>query len=236
MEARKPSPGPASLRDAPRLGGGRAWITGNEPRLSLDALLPQALDLLRQSESRDQAVAALLRLGDAAVPALLDLLHDADPPVRHAAAWALGRLRDRASARALIRAVEWTTPFAHGDPAALSDLLRALRAGSRPTRVAVMVALGRLGDARAAPDLIEQLGSDYLLGRLAAIWALGRSGDSSAIPHLADALEDPDPLLRQCAAAAIETIHALELSGPDRAATPVQEDAANVDSVPTRQG
>lgn len=236
MEARKPSPGPASLRDAPGLGGGRARITGNEPRLSLDALLPQALDLLRRPESRDQAVAALLRLGDAAVPALLDLLHDADPPVRHAAAWALGRLRDRASARALIRAAEWTTPFASGDPAALGDLLRALRVGSRPTRVAVTVALGRLGNPRAAPDLIEQLGGDYQLGRLAAIWALGRIGDSSAIPHLADALEDPDPLLRQCAAAAIETIRVQDHSGRDRAATHMQQDAVNIDSVPTRRG
>jgi HEAT repeat protein len=197
-----------TLRDAPQLGGDRGRITGAEPRLSLNAILPQALDLLRQPESRDQAVTALLRLGDAAVPALLDLLHDPDPPVRHAAAWAVGRLRDRSSARALIRAAEWTTPYAHaqGDPAASGALIRALRVGSRPTRVMVMVALGRLGDRRAIPDLLEQIGGDYLLGRLAAIWALGRIGGSETIPHLADALDDPDPLLRSCAAAAIEAV------------------------------
>ena len=197
-----------SLRYSPRLGGERGRITGAEPRLSLRTILPQALELLRHPEDRDQAVAALVRLGDAAVPALLDLLHDPDPPVRHAAAWAVGRLRDRGSARALIRAAEWTTPLAHaqGDPAAAMTLIRALRSGSRPTRVMAMVALGRLGDRRAAPDLIEQLGGDYLLGRLAAIWALGRIGAPEALPHLADALDDPDPLLRDCAAEAIEAV------------------------------
>lgn len=200
----------SSLRDAPRLGGDRARITGDEPRLSLNTILPQALDMLRSPETRDQAVAALVRLGDSAVPALLDLMHDPDSPVRHAAAWAIGRLRDRASARALIRAAEWTTPLAHAgdDPSAAVELLRALRAGSRPTRVAVMVALGRLRDRRALPDLYDQLGDDYQLGRLSAIWALGQIGDDRAIPRLADALEDPDPLLRGCAAAAIETIRA----------------------------
>jgi HEAT repeat protein len=200
----------ASLRDAPRLGGERPPLTGDEPRLDFATTLARALDLLRQPEERSQAVVALLRLGDAAVPALLDLLHDTDPPVRHAAAWALGRIRDRRSARALIRAAEWTTPYAHapGDSSAVKVLLDAMRVGSRPTRVAVMVALGSLGDPRAIPDLLEQLSGEYLLGRLAAIWALHQIGDRAAIPHLADALDDPDPLLRDCASAALEAIQA----------------------------
>jgi HEAT repeat protein len=194
--------------DAPRLGGEKALITGQEPRLDFATTLALALDLLRQSENRAQAVAVLIRLGDAAVPALLNLLHDDDPPVRHAAAWALGRLRDRASARALIHAAEWTTAFvqAPGDASAVTVLLDALRVGSRPTRVAVIIALGRLGNARALPDLFEQLGSQYQLSRVAAIWALSRIGDRRAIPYLADILDDPDRLLRDCAAAGLEAI------------------------------
>jgi HEAT repeat protein len=194
--------------DAPRLGGDRGQINGTEPRLSLNLILPEALEMLRQPDRRDEAVAALVRLGDAAIPALLDLMHDPERPVRHAAAWAVGRLRDRSSAHALIRAAEWTTPLANtgGDSPAIQALLQALRIGSRPTRVAVMVALGRIGERRVLPDLLEQLGDDYSLGRLAAIWALGRIGDPVALPHLADALEDPDPLLHSCAAAAIAEI------------------------------
>ena len=71
--------------------------------------------------------------------------------------------------------------------------------GTRPTRVATAVALGRLGERRALPELAEVLNSEHLLIRLAAIYALGRLGDPAAVPFLADALYDRDRLVVRAA-------------------------------------
>lgn len=199
-----------SFSDSPQMGSSGSRRSGAEPRLTASRLLPRALALLRREETRSQAAGALVRLGDRAIPALIDLLHDDDYQVRRSAAWALGQIKDRRIVGKLIRSAHWTYAALNDpdnlDPAA--RLLEAMIIGSRPTRVATAVALGRLGRPHAVPDLIEALNDEYLLARLAAIWALGRIGDEDAVPYLADALYDPDPLIVTAAAEALGQIDA----------------------------
>lgn len=197
--------------DSPILGGDRAGRSGMEPQLSTAQTLALALDALREPDTRDAAVGLLLQIGDTAIPALLDLLHDDNMRVRQASAWTIGRIKDRRLARGLLRAVEWSYPDVQaaqeGSPHAFSNLLNALLVGRRASRVAAAVGLGRSGSMRAVPDLIEALNDEYLLARLAAMWALGQLADPAAVPHLADGLYDPDPAIQQAAAAALTRIN-----------------------------
>ncbi len=198
---------------SPALGGNDPR-TGAEPALSVEDTLPIALAGLRERESRDAAVRALIRMGATAVIPLLALLHDDDRDVRRAAAWIIGRVTDRRAARTLIRSVGWTYPYTEIplDGEGYAKLTDALIHGSGGSRIACAVAFGRLRDARALPDLIEALTDSYPLARLAAIWALGQIGDPAVLPHLTDALDDPDPLI---ARAAEETLTALGVGEQD---------------------
>src|SRR5574341_148785 len=178
--------------------GDQRQRSGHEPALAFWQYLPHALEWLRQAATRTQGMAAIARLGEAAMPALLDLLHDDDPDLRRAAAFTLGRVLDSRWARKLVRSAHWTYHTRH-EPGGAARLLDALIRGSRPTRVACAVALGRMGEFEAVPELIELLADDHRLVRLAAIWALGRIGADEAMPHLQDALEDRDGFIRQAA-------------------------------------
>ncbi len=199
-------------RSAPALGGDHRPRSGDEPQLSAARLVGRVLDVLRAPdapfEARQAAGASLARLGPNAIPHLLGLMHDDDPLIRRAAARALGLIADRCVTGRLVKAAHWTYQAvqAADDPRTVPDLLAAFVIGSRPTRVAVAAALGRLGDRRAVPELIEALGDDALLPRLAALDALGRIGAPEAVPHLTDALEDPDHTVRSAAADALAQI------------------------------
>jgi HEAT repeat protein len=195
------------MKDSPRLGGDRAR-SGDEPQLSTEQTLAAAFEALRRADLRHRALNALIRLGDAAVPALLDALHNPEREVRQAAAQALARVVDPRAARKLTRAADWTYRRLLPDapPGALPDLLEAFEVGSRPTRAAVAVALGRLRDDRALPALLEALDGDSLLVRLAAVRALGVIAAPDAVPFLADALYDPEPAVSRLAAEALERI------------------------------
>ncbi len=199
---------PGRAPHSPSLGGPPGLFSGDEPALGIERLLAEALRGLESPIARQQAVRTLARLGDAAVPALLERIHDDDREVRRSAAWTLARLRDRRGAANLDRAAGWTYPYTQAplDAAGLEKLLDALAHGSRASRMAAAAALGRLREARALPDLLEALNDDYALARVAAIRALGQIGDPAAAPHLQDPLDDPDPLIRRAAAAALEAL------------------------------
>lgn len=188
-------------------------LTGHEPSLSAERTIPPALELLCTPDTRDLAVHTLVRLGDASIPALLDLFHDEDRHIRQAAAWAIARIRDRRVTVKIIRVAHWTYDAAShsDDPHALPALLEALTVGSRPTRFGVALALGRLADkglksTRALSELIELLNDPYPLARIGGAWALGRSGSEAAVPHLAVALYDIDALVGRIAAGALAQI------------------------------
>ena len=148
----KPSVAEGRPPHSPMLGGDSQRLTGHEPALNAEKMLPLALDALHDPDVRDRAAGTLIRLGDAAVPALLALMHDDDPDVRHTASWALEQIAHRRLAHRLRRGAHWTYHALQEphDARLTSKLIDALRFGSRESAVASAVALGKLCSARSA--------------------------------------------------------------------------------------
>jgi HEAT repeat protein len=201
-------------RRAPALGSQpRGTCSGQEPALSAGRTIPLALEALRVPDTRDLALHSLVKLGDTAIPSLLGLLHDQDHHLRQSAAWGISRIRDRGILHKLVRAAHWTFHYVSHpeDPHAVPALLEALAVGSRPTRLGVAVALGRLAEQgvsrpRVLPELLELLNDPYPLARIGAAWALGRLGAAAAAPYLAMALYDIDALVGRIAAESLARI------------------------------
>jgi HEAT repeat protein len=150
---------------------------------------------------RSGAVTALARGGGArSLPVLIAALEDPAPPVRQAAAHALGERAEAERGQA-------KRPVAT-DRKALPELVGALRDQDASVRFTAARALGRVGPA-ASPGLLAALGevqggagdSRRTLAQVVA--ALGATGDSSLDPLLAqlaaDAARHGDPVVEaQC--------------------------------------
>jgi HEAT repeat protein len=121
------------------------------------AQLPRLLALLDAGDTvggRDAAAAALVQLGEAALPPLVERLGADDPGVRMAALSVLGGLADRRAVPAL------AARLADADP---------------NVRAAAAEALGRVGGPEAAAVLVAALDSDDQTLQLAALEALAAS-------------------------------------------------------------
>ncbi len=129
---------------AERLGG------AVEPPEVLPGLLA-ALEGAATPGGRDAAAAALLRLGPAALPGLVERLGEGSAEHRLAALAVLGPLGDRRAIPALA--------------ASLAD-------GDANVRAAAAEALGRIGGPEAGPALLAALGSDDASLRAAALEGL----------------------------------------------------------------
>ncbi|MFO0909092.1 MAG: HEAT repeat domain-containing protein [Isosphaeraceae bacterium] len=118
---------------------------------------------------RDQVLARLARLGDAAVPALKavwDGASDRNREIRREAAWALCRI---------------------GTPAALDAVRVALGDPDASVRQVAAHAAGLWRDRAAVPELSRRVASESPPIRRAAAEALGRIGGSDAVSALLDA-------------------------------------------------
>jgi HEAT repeat protein len=136
-----------------------AWALG---KLGDPQAVPALIQALGDYDGRFTAAEALVRIGAPAVPALIQALGDSNWAVRHAAAWALGKL---------------------GDPQAVPPLIQALGDRSENVRAAAAEALGAIGDPQAVPALIKALGDSDWDVRCAAAEALGKLGDPQAMPR-----------------------------------------------------
>jgi HEAT repeat protein len=136
------------------------------------------------SESARRSVTFTLgKLGEPAVLPLLETLNDGNPPVRAAAASALGMI---------------------GDGRAVLPLSEMLGESDHGVRSNVVEALGEIGDARATLPLCKALTDDHKMVRRNACYALGVIGDDRAILPLCEALKDSNNRVRSAAAAALE--------------------------------
>ena len=124
---------------------GKAAKAGATPRVVAPAGRPAVVKLrtlraFREWGVRETAADALARIGDAAVPALIDTLHDPDQGVRAQAAMALARMGDKAAP-------------------AVDALVQALDDPNEEVRRGAARALGQIGsDAQEAiPALIKAI-------------------------------------------------------------------------------
>lgn len=151
------------------------------------------------------AAHGLLMLGAPSLSALLGLLEAPEAATRVNAAWALGSVRDKRSADALIDAVEDPT----SPPSLVSTALQSLAEQSdrrlvprlrsllmspdyAPYRARIAQALGNIGDKSAVPDLVPLLHSQRAEERLRGAEALVRLLDKRGWPVIFEILKGVD--------------------------------------------
>jgi HEAT repeat protein len=161
-------------------------------------------------ELRAAAALSLGRIGDGiAVPALEEALRDPAPPVRYAAALALGRIPMDGVATKLERVLrvdpEWTVRYAavialgKTKRAFVADILAGALAGDASWQVRQQAArsLQDIGTEGAAEALVPALRDDDASVRAAAGTALGEIGSAEQRRALKAALRDEtDPAVR----------------------------------------
>jgi bilin biosynthesis protein len=146
------------------------------------------------------AVGALARIGNVAVPALLEIIADPDSSetTKGHAAWALSFIGNEAA----------------------EHLYPALNAESIDVRCAVVSAIANVaqekGDSQACQVLVDALIDPAPLIRSEAAAALGQINYPPAIPHLILATRDADSEVRKAAVSSLGRV------GDDRAIEPLQ--------------
>lgn len=122
--------------------------------------LPVLIQALGDANVRQGASAALVKLGDAAVPALRKSLASKEPDVRVWSAFTLGEIGPAAKS-------------------ASGELVKALADSDQSLRSAAAQALGKIGTADAVPALAKALCDEHEPVRLHAVVALGQIGPAS---------------------------------------------------------
>jgi HEAT repeat protein len=178
--------------------------------------LPDLLnDLISGDETRaEEAVSALVALGEAAIPALLDLTQSLDADQRW---WGLRILAQSPHSK-----TEWLVPFLN-DPApevrqcavlglaaspdenAIRPLIRALSDEDRMVGTLAVNALVKIGSA-AVPSLIEVVKSAPQSARIHALRALAEIRDHRAIPLMMQVMGEDSALLQHWAKEGLERL------------------------------
>jgi HEAT repeat protein len=172
----------------PNIAAGAALVLGATQAKGAGPVVVRAMG--QGSLGQREGLRALARLGDrSTLPAVLELLSDANPTVRH---------------EAVVAAIALLDPAAR-DGRAVEPLVAALR-DARPSaeeKELLLRALGRTGAARARDLLLPFVAAPALGLRLAAIDALGAMGPAGQDAALLSALDDPNAEVRMRAALAL---------------------------------
>jgi HEAT repeat protein len=161
----------------------------------------------------EEAALALGRLGDAVLPALRDLLADADTDRRWWAARALAAVGTPAAQALLATALDDPNPDVRACAAqglgelraeeAVTGLVRCLADSSAFVSRVAADSLARIGPP-AVPALIAALQAEAVLARAGAARALSIIQPEDAIPALCAALDDPSAIVTHYAEEALE--------------------------------
>ena len=172
-------------------------------------------DLASGDETRaEEAVSALIELGEEAIPALRKLTESNDVDTRW---WAL-----RVLAGSPLSQTEWLVPFLN-DPAAEVRQCAALGLSIKPDESAIqplvqalsdedtlvsnlaVKALAKIGKA-AVPSLIESVKSGLQASRILALRALVEIRDHRAIPVMMQVMSEESALLQHWAKEGLERL------------------------------
>lgn len=162
-------------------------------------LLIQALQTEPNLYVREDITYAIVRVGDSALPLLLDLLKDDRPDVRHHAAHVLGKMAHPDAVAALMDVLDDEAPMVAakavlalqqiGDPAAIPTLLRLLGHPHREVQAALQTAMQHFGTAAVDP-LIRAVEHAQWQVREQAADSLGLIADEAAVPALLPLRQD----------------------------------------------
>ena len=161
----------------------------------------------------EQAALALGREGDAALPALRELLAEADPDRRWWAVRGLAAVGTPAALESLIAALDDSDPYVRACAAqglgelraeeAVTGLARCLADASPLVSRIAADGLARIGQP-AVPALIAGLGEGEVTTRAGAARALSIIQPQEAVPALCAALDDPSAIVTYYAEEALE--------------------------------
>lgn len=172
-------------------------------------------DLVSGEEARaENAVTALIELGQDAIPALQDLTRSPDVDSRW---WAL-----RTLAQSPLSQTEWLVPFLNDlapeirqcaalglagkpDENATQPLIRALSDDDSMVGSLAVNALVKIGGA-AVPSLIEVVKEAKQSARIHALRALAEIGDHRAIPVMMKVMDEDSALLQHWAKEGLERL------------------------------
>jgi HEAT repeat protein len=172
-------------------------------------------DLISGDEARaENAVTALIELGQDAIPALLDLTRSSDTDSRW---WAL-----RTLAQSPLSRTEWLVPFlndpapevrqcavlglaAKPDESATQPLIQALSDDDSMVGSLAVNALVKIGGA-AVPSLIDVVKDGKQSSRIHALRALAEIGDHCAIPVMMKVMDEDSALLQHWAKEGLERL------------------------------
>lgn len=137
--------------------------------------VPALITALDDDTLRNPVFETLTKIGDPAVPALIELMHHRNAKVRCEAVYLMQRIKD---------------------PHAIDPLLEALHDADIRVRVAAELTLGILEEKRAVDPLIAMLQDRDACIRECAAAALGEIGDKRAIEPLQALKDDPSPMVK----------------------------------------
>ena len=179
---------------------------------------------------RDNLIWAIVRMGDAAVLPVIDLLGDADRSVRFHAAHALSKLADPRAVEALVRSLDDSdaevaqkATYALGrihDVRSLPALVSRLGTRAGEAQSTLHDALVEFGD-EAVPMLMDRAAGADAKTRVAIVEILGNIGGPTVVPALADAMDDAEWEVRFAA------VNALRGASGNAAHTALQRAAAD---------
>lgn len=183
------------------------WLTGG-PQGEAKKLITQLAD----SSKRDLAVQSLIKMGNEAVPLLIDALQTQDLNLLPYYQQILARIPSSTSI--LIKSLAIAHPLTRGriaevfainkDKSAIPALLEALNGEYFTVRSRAALALGNIGDERVIPDLLAILKDKEVEVRIAACTALGKFNDSATFDDITNVLLDDTMIeVRQSAARAL---------------------------------
>lgn len=188
------------------------WLTGSKQSEARKLILQ-----LADSGRRDAAAQELIKLGEGAVPVLLDALQTQDLNLLLIYQHILARIPS--ASPHLIKTLGSAHPILRGraaevfsiskDKTAIPVLLEALKGEYYTVRSRAALALGNIGDARVIPALFLLLKDKEDEVRMAACAAIGKFSDPSTFDEITNVLlDDPKIEVRQSAAKALgETKH-----------------------------
>lgn len=164
---------------------------------------------------REDITWALVRVGDAAVMPLIELLKDENATARHHAAHTLGKIADARATEPLTRALEDAdamvvakAAFALsqiGDTGAIPALIGLLGHEHREVQTAVNQVFETFGEA-SIQLLIQAMAQEKWQAREQAADILGMIGSKDAVPVLIEALKDRQWQVRFAAVTALGAI------------------------------
>jgi HEAT repeat protein len=180
------------------------WFTGSK-----QGEVKRLIGQLAEAGKRDRAAQDLVRIGEEAVPALVEALQAKDPSLLPFVQQTLARIP--AATPTLVRVLTSAHPILRGraaevfgisqDRNAVPALLEALSGEFYTVRARAALALGTIGDTRAIEALLAALKDQEAEVRIAACLALGFFKDPATFDELTNVLlDDPRIEVRQAAA------------------------------------